>query len=313
VRLDAAEDLRVQVPRGASWRGRLVPSEVVRELLVPPAASDRPLGLMLWNEQGSLRRFHEAPFPIAADGGFELRDLPPGRWHLTVLTFTHYEAAVADLAAGQELQQDVDVQALAVAEVDLHVRLDGQPPRVGSLNALGMHRGAGGQPFRTQIRGTIGDDGRFTLRTAVGELEVAIAPIDGPRVVARVAVTRPGPQRIDLDLQLGPLQLALLAQDGTPAAQLECRLAADNALRSAVTDEQGVLRAERAIAGRYEVLVRPAALRDHDSRRAFAAQFGEAALDGAWLPVGTVDVIAGTAAAAPTALRLPSSWATWQR
>ena len=313
VRLDAAEDLRMQVPRGASWLGRLVPAEVARELLVPPAASDRPLGLMLWNEQSSLRRFNEAPFPLAADGSFELRDLPPGRWHLTVLTFTHYEAAVVDLAAGQELQQDVDVQALAVADVDLHVRLDGQLLRDGNIVAMGMHPGAGDRPFRTQTQGKIGDGGRFALRTAVGELEVTIDPIGGKSVVARVAVTRPGPQRIDLDLQLGPLQLALLAPDGTPAAQLECRLAANNALCHAVTDEQGVLRAERAIAGRYEVRVRPAALRDHDAQRAFATRFGEDALSAAWLPVGTVDVIAGTAAAAPASLRLPQSWSTWQR
>ena len=313
VRLDIAEDLRVQAPRGASWRGRLAPTEVVRDLLAPPAASDRPLGLMLWNEQGSLRRFNEAPFPLAADGSFELRDLPPGQWRLTVLTYTRYEAAVVDLAAGQELEQDVDVQALAVADVELHVRLDGQLLRDGNIVAIGMHAGTGGRPFRTQSQGTLGDGGRFALRTAVGELEVTIDPIGGKPVVALVAVTRPGPQRIDLDLQLGPLQLSLLAPDGAPAAQLECRLAASNALCHSITDEHGVLRFERAIAGRYEVRVRPAALRDHNAQRAFAAQFGETALTDAWLSVGAVDVVAGTAAAAPTSLRLPPSWTTWQR
>ncbi|MFN7590425.1 MAG: hypothetical protein ACK5UQ_18240 [Planctomycetota bacterium] len=59
--------------------------------------------------------------------------------------------------------------------------------------------------------------------------------------------------------------------------------------------------------------VRPAALREHEAQRAFAAQFGEDALSAAWLLVGTVDVLPGNGAAAPTAIRLPESWATWRR
>lgn len=59
--------------------------------------------------------------------------------------------------------------------------------------------------------------------------------------------------------------------------------------------------------------MRPAALREHEAQRAFVAQFGEDALSAAWLLVGTVDLLPGNGAAAPTAIRLPESWATWRR
>lgn len=314
VRLDGEGELRLQVPRGAVWRGRLVPAEVVRDLLAPsPAAGARPVGLELSDEHGSLRRFTEAPFPFAADGSFELRDLPPGRWHLTVRAFAKFDAAVVELAAGQELQQDVDVQALAVADVDLYVRLDGQLLRDGTINAIGTQTLGGRRPLQTWSQGPIGEGGRFPVRTTVGELAVTIDPVGGGRLVAVAAVTRPGPQRMDLELQLGALHATVQAPDGAMVARLECQLAAGNARIDAWTDEHGVLQHPRAIAGRYEVRVRPAALREHAAQRAFQAQFGEDALSAAWLPVGTVDVLPGSAAAAPTSIRLPESWATWRR
>jgi RNA polymerase sigma factor (sigma-70 family) len=316
IRLDEAGDLVVTATRGASWRGRLGPEEVVRAVVAGDPAREAKrdeAGLTLVDARGeALHRLLEPRVPVAADGTFVFDGIPPGRW---CAVFERRAIAWITVDEGRVLTQDVDVSALAPADVRLRVRVDGAPARHAWVNVLGVHAAdANGQPMRSGRMERADSDGVFALRTLVGRLAVIVTWEPevgrGGALQAAVDVRAAGVQDIGVDLQTGALELEVLAPDGAPAADAELEVAPDGVFTGAgvhVVGADGVLRITPMAAGRYEVRVRPARLRAQAAKDEFGRTHGWAALEQQWLPAGAVDVLPG--AAVRQQLRLPPAWA----
>lgn len=315
-RLDEAGDLVVVAERAAQWRGKLTPPDVAAALLatkVPPGSPQERVGIELANADGSLRRYFEPRFPFAADGSFAIDGLPAGTWYVIVGSRPAVAVATITLRAGEVLTQDVDVRALAPADVTLRVRIDGKPAANTLVNVLGQHAAdVFGRRFGSGTSEPTDDAGCRTFRTYVGDLTFHVY-LDQPGarlgiLVAAASVRVPGPQELALDLQLGKLDLDVRTPDGAPAAGVPFELTPVGALypNQVRTAADGSLRVP-VFAGSYALRVRPKSLSTWEAQDAFLRTHGQPALENAWIAVGTIDV--APAASQPHRLTLPDAWA----
>ncbi len=167
-----------------------------------------------------------AESPIAADGSFEFRGLPPGRWRLSLerhgRNFVHPDMPILDIEAGDTTTAILDPTSLAPATVRLHVTLDGRPApegRYASLTLLEDH------PL---LNLTSLDSEKFDRDGSVCFLDVpagsyalfsggVVNGVNDHRYSADVIVVAPGhdvEQRVDLPRRR--LTLDLRAADGSP-------------------------------------------------------------------------------------------------
>lgn len=321
IRLDAAEDLLVTAQRGARVRGRLVPPEVARHVLAAGQVgpNDQPvrIGIDLITADGeSLHRHLEAPFPLDAEGAFDMRGVPAGTWHVAVVQGHRTYAAVAiDVPEAGEVERDVDIAVLAPAFVTLRVLVDGEPARDTFVNARGTHgKTSFGQPFRSGAAGTTDAQGVLHVETYVGEIELEVnwtgaadrTQPNQSRLQTRLLVPRAGVQEIVVDLRLGGLDLSLLRPDGGPAAEIEVRVVDMPSTLHWRTDAAGRLVSQTLVAGSYPLEVRPRRLATAASQQAYQQANGWEALQHEWVAIGVVTVAPG--AAAPQRLVLPAAW-----
>jgi len=318
IRLDEDGDLRVVAQRGASWRGKLVPEAVARELwkLGQPQPNVEPekVGLELHSANGeSLHQYFDAPFPFAADGTFAIDGISVGTWHVLVRAKHRFAATTITVAEGQQLEQDVDVQAMAIANVTLRIRVDGEPAARTYVNIMGSHaRDSFGRRLVTQSTGRTDDAGCFRLLTCVGDLQAHVywesATGKGGMLRVAVPVRTAGEQELVVDLQHAALDLTVLTPEGAPAGALPVQLNVDSSQVTGddVTAADGTLRRSPIAAGRYELRARPARLLTEQARLEYAKANGWPALADAWIAVGTIDVAPG--AARPQTVRLPEAW-----
>tara|TARA_R110002072_G_scaffold141664_3_gene286933 strand:- start:35569 stop:38682 length:3114 start_codon:yes stop_codon:yes gene_type:complete len=316
ISLDAADDLTVPAQRGATWRGRLVPAEVAREVVAlgerRPNIKLKPVGIRLVRDGGeSLHRYLERPFPIAADGSFEISGIPAGTWNAIVKAKSRYAAATIRIVEGQMLERDLDIAAFAAADVNLRILVDGAPASDCDVNAMGWHaKDAFGQRFTSQRMGRTDADGRFSLRTFVGDLELRVywRAASGKRSILRAYTVVPhaGEQQSVLDLRIGALDVSVLQADGTPAVGLQLREAGRKTGWIWTTDAEGQLRQRPILAGSYVIEARPRSLSTQAARDAFTQVHGYQAIQREWVPCGVVTVSAGSAV--QQRLQLPSAW-----
>jgi RNA polymerase sigma-70 factor (ECF subfamily) len=308
VQLDAPGDLVIDAPAGASWRGRLLPESVARDLWQRgqprPNVDVRPMGITLVRQDGSsLLRHSEALYPFAADGSFTIDGIPEGTWHAIVAAGSNYAAASITVVPGQQLQQDLDVQPMAKADVTLQFRVDGVPAASCQVNVMGWHaRDVFGKRFASQFLGTTDASGRFQVQTCSGELVVHLLwnHSDGSAtLMTTLPVPTAGPQQHLVELQLATLDLQLTEADGSPAADWPLQLAAIGGqnLSDFTTNREGRLPKQHWVAGSYEVRARPAHLRTREQQAEFARRNGWPALDTEWIPLGTIDIAPGPARA----------------
>jgi len=314
VRLDTPSDLVVTAQRGARVRGRLVPIEVVRHLLAASQVgpNDEPVrvGIELADADGvSLRRHLEPPFPLDAEGRFDVRGVPAGTCHIVVATgLRRFGALAIDVPAGGEVEREVDVSALAPASVTLRLLVDGEPARHAFVNAMGWHaRSSFGARFPSQTMGHTDALGTMRIETYIGDVELHVQwPGAAERVRTRLQVLRAGPQEQVVDLRIGSLDLRLLRPDGGPAADLEMRVLGTLVSWPWQSDPSGRVRIESLVAGSYELEARPRSLSTPASQQAYQQANGWEALAREWVPIGSILVVPGSAA--PQRLVLPAAW-----
>lgn len=316
VSLEGEGDLKIAGQRGATWRGKLFPATVARELAAlgasRPNTKSKRVGLRLTSDRGeSLHRFLERPFPIAADGSFEISGIPAGTWNAIVKGRSSYAAAKIQVAAGQVLEQDLDASALAAADVDLRILVDGVPAADCYVNVMGWHaKNVFGERFASQSLGRADSDGRFAVSTFVGDLALHITwPVAAGKtsqLCAYASVPRAGQQDLVLDLLLGTLDVRVLQADGSPA--VGARLRESNRRAGAVwtADAKGRLVQVHFVAGSYEIEALPRSLSTRAARDSFTKLHGWQALQQQWMPCGVVTVLPG--GARQQDLRLPEAW-----
>ncbi|MEZ6038712.1 MAG: sigma-70 family RNA polymerase sigma factor [Planctomycetota bacterium] len=317
VRLDAAEDLVVELPRGATLRGRLVPERVAKQLIAgsapTPNSRPDPFGIDLVRDGGErLHGFLEPVFALEPDGSFSIRGVPAGDWHVLVGTNKRgFAAAKVTLGEGEVVQREFDVTSLEPAAITLQMLIDGAPAADASLTVFGNHAtDSFGVPSRTSAYGTTDTRGELQFQSRVGECSV-FANWTSPSGVAmqltqRFQVPRAGPQTVVLDLRVGGLDLTLLRPDGAPAAGVALREQGCPFGTRWTADDAGRVRVPRIVAGTLVLEARPRSLTTDEQVHEFARRNGGAALEQAYLTVGTITVNPG--AAVPQTLTLPSSW-----
>lgn len=317
IRLDEATDLVVAAQRGARLRGRLVPVEVARHVAaaadVGPNEEAVPVGIDLVGAGGEkLRRYLEPPFPIDAEGAFDIRGVPAGTLHIKVVKGNwSYVATIVDVPEGGEVERDVDIAAIAPAFVTLRVLVDGQAAKDAYVNAMGWHaKDSFGKEFPTQTIGRADESGAFRIETCVGDLELYVTARtpagDEAQFRAYLHVPHAGPQEHVVDLRVGGLDLTVLRPDGTPAPDVVLREAGRRTGSTWTTDAAGRVRVERFTAGTLTLEARPRSLSTRESQEAFARTNGWQALQREWVAAGVLEIAPGNAVA--RRLVLPPGW-----
>ncbi|MCB9878947.1 MAG: sigma-70 family RNA polymerase sigma factor [Planctomycetes bacterium] len=317
IRLDSTETLVVEMARGATLRGRLLPTEVAQELLadVAPRTNTevKPFGIELLDERGEkLHRFFELPFPLAADGSFAITDLPAGGWHVRVGGLHHgFVAAQVTLRAGEVLDRDLDVSSLARTTVTLRCLVEGTPVAKTFVQVRGRHAPSSlGGRYRDTNEGRTDGEGRLRFTSCPGDFDASFEwrlPSGGKvQLTPHFAVACAGEQDVVLDVQLGALDLTVLHPNGSPAAGVELWEAERNTGERWTADEHGRVRVPTIVAASLTLEAMPRSLTTTGQRSAFAELSGWKTLQNQPVVVGTVTVAPG--AAAPQTLTLPSSW-----
>lgn len=315
--LDGDGDLVVEMPRGATLRGRLVPQRVALALLAAaepkPNVKTEPFGIELISSNfETMHRFFDLPFACEPDGTFTIVGIPEGTWHVRVGTNRRgYAACKVVLRNEETLEQDVDVSALEPVEINLRILVDGSPAADAFVNCLAQHaidsfgnRSGGGSRGRTD------SEGRFSFITQVGDFDVHLScktkAGESMRLMPHFRVDRPGAQEILLDLHTGSLDLTLLQPDGTPAVGVPIREQGRPYGDSWQTDQAGRLFLEHSLVGTQALEVRPRSLTSNEQRNAFSRQNGYQTLEREFVTIGTITVLPG--AAVPQTITLPASW-----
>ncbi|HEU4418146.1 MAG TPA: carboxypeptidase regulatory-like domain-containing protein, partial [Planctomycetota bacterium] len=284
--LDAPDTLEHRLPALVAFRGRLVPADVVQELMHADDAV-RPVALAV----------HAGPVPryaltgprvaVAADGSFA-SELPAGRWNVTLLwgnaTLPLGEVQVS---AGETAPVEIPVAALRRSTVELQLCLDGAPLAFGLVECWY------GPPGRaaTHWMGTRQADqhGRVRLQMFPGVLTAAVRlPPEGGLgnlgvFPAEGAIVPPGTSlALRIDVHPVAVEIAVRTPSGDPAIDVPLRLLGTGVrgpdLRA--TDAAGIARGRGVDAGRYTVLTVP---------RSFGSDLTTIPRD-AWFAVGTIEV-----------------------
>jgi RNA polymerase sigma-70 factor (ECF subfamily) len=320
VALAGDSPLVVRAERQARWLGRLVPVEVGSELVRLHGHPDDPrgaVGLSLWRDGDSMRRRLDPPLPIAADGTFAVDGIPSGTWQVNVMVdHSAWHAAEIKVAEGQELHQDVDVTPLRPVQLDLRVTVDGQPYD-GNINTVAWHAmGRSGQRMGSSGYHHTNADGHLLLDTFGGTLLCNLYVLDdgGDRqIVTTPSFTVPAGGHVDhwLDVAIARAALQVARPDGEAAAGVELALSEPGVARDdwrvLRADDKGLARIPRAVAGRWQLVVRPRSLGTEAAQREFASKRSWEALRAEWVDVAAIDLVPGTAAH-PIRVQLPAAW-----
>jgi len=247
--------LRVVVEVGATVLGRTRPVAVLKDLTADPATLNQHSlkavtpGFRLTREAGGpvmvMPRDHNAGFPIAADGSFEIQNIPAGTWKLQFKYLPRLQSpwprpmrvkvkTINDLKEGETRRVDVDLAFLVAATLTGTAFVNGRPLKKGSLVFHGKEPAPSSQTIQT------GEDGSFRLRSVAGEFEIfALVPPrgKGPFVTLfpglPLTLTPAASRQQDLRFHHGQLRLRVLASDGkTPVAGAKLACATEDGNRA---------------------------------------------------------------------------------
>lgn len=317
IHLDGDGDLVVEMPRGASLRGRLVPERIALALLAAaapqPNVQTEPFGIELISPDGQMMHSYlEAPFSCEPDGSFTIVGVPEGTWHV-MIGRKHQGFAVTkmELRNGETTECDIDVSVMEPADVTLRILVDGAPPAEAYVNCLAQYAiDSFGRRKPGGANGRSDRDGRFAFSTMVGDFYVNLSctTLAGESIMLypHFRVEHPGAQEILLDLHTGSLDLMMLRPDGTPAAGVTVREQGPAYTASWQMDDAGRLRMAHILTGTLVLEARPRSLTTDEQRRAYAVQNGNPALEREFVTIGTITVLPG--AAVPQTITLPVSW-----
>lgn len=322
VALTEAEELRVVADGGGTVRGRLAPMTVLADLQrlvagsTPGDAKQPPLawiGFVDMPRQRSVPSDFDAPtHTIAADGTFEVRQLPAGRWRVQ-LRFRNppglregrdqIELGQVDVPVGGEVEFTGDLRPLAFGTLVGEVVRGGRP-HAGEQLVVEREPAPGAPEWAAQYVNTDAA-GRFTMPARVGAYRVSQWGLQSGSFgwfAREVAVVHAGATtRQSFVLAVGSFTATIADAAGQPVAGAELWLAPDDPAMSWAllrADANGSLRAEVPAQG-YRLLlpaVDPAAhARD---RSAAATPDGREALRRSLRDVGGVTVVDGQTATA---------------
>lgn len=287
--LDPTTRLEHRLPTPGSFRGRLVPQDVVDELLRGDGARRNDLALVV--HLGPVPRYAltGARIAVAADGTFT-GELPSGRWNVTLLCGTAtLPIGAVDIAPVVGSQVDLSIAALRRSEVELRLMVDGEPLAYGTVDCIVRHGGtdlAGMHWMETQ---RADQQGRVRLRMFPGTLTAAVRlpPVGGfGNLIVYPAEGLVVPSGTSLvltvDVHPTPIEVAVRTADGRPAVDVPLRLVGTGARGPNLkeTDGAGIARGNRIDTGHYTVWTAP---------RSYGSDLTVIPRD-AWFAVGTIDV-----------------------
>jgi hypothetical protein len=297
--LDAPGTLEHRLPALTAFRGKLVPQDVVQELMQSDGAA-RGLGLAV----------HTGPVPryaltgprvaVAADGSFA-SEVPAGRWNVTLVCGTAaMPLGEVEVAAGETAPVEIPVASLRRSEVELQLCVDGAPLAFGSVDCTVRQGPPGSAGMHWMETRQADQHGRVRLRLFPGMLTAAVRlPSVGLVIPAEGAIVPPGAAlALTIDVHPVAVEIAVRTPSGGPAVDVPLRLLGTGVRGSDLraSDAAGIARASHVDAGRYTVLTVP---------RSFGSDLTTFPRD-AWFAVGTIEVRAG--AVSKHELALPREW-----
>jgi hypothetical protein len=325
VRFDVDEDHVVELQRGGTLRGKVVPPAAVQGLRTyagvatgtVPSPQDGPVVQLL--AEGGARRWPQTGSPVAADGSFDLRGAAAGRWRIMLQCrprvgnggLIDEQLGSVEFRGDETEERVLDATELVPATLTGRITLDGNG-RAGILVQLSVERPNGRTlAFSTETR----VDGAYELPALAGKWGIAAAIRSGP-ASGWTQYRWPEPLQLasgearicDFAFARGALRLRCLAPDGSPVGRLQLQVrTAQGSIRTVTpaTDADGRTRAELDV-GSYRLFALPRSLQEPPALQAWLTARPGKVLADALLLVGIVDIGAG--AADEQELRLPAEW-----
>ncbi|MBL8731727.1 MAG: hypothetical protein JNN13_05115 [Planctomycetes bacterium] len=328
LRLEVTDELTVNVSRGASLVGKVVPPEALNELKRLAGAEPGRGFPEHYLPKLSLTNDHGGAFPkdhvsvqnrldlrIADDGSFHLDGLPPGSWQVQVhgwitngsgASGQTFPADRVTLVDGTTTTLDLDLSQVLPGELQGSVHCNGQPLANGSFVLQGKERGC---------TVTTDAEGRFRTSTLPGDYEAVISKQNSPTRWTRilspqpVRVTQGQLTSVALVFESSTLRVTVLDPKGQPAAGVTIHLQGSDRFGPSLASDEHGLAEQEVTTGTVSLRVLPKHLSTPEGQQKLwqeAQQSGnQDPFRAHWIVLQTVTLVAGQTTAIE--LRLPES------